>query len=103
MKDKLVNGTRIAGSSLGNCVTCSSLYVLSASGYAEISSCRNSHKFLVAFSSTSCGRESGSVSKGLPAKDERLEKINYKGGYYGFIAAIWSAVGGPLLVDVLFA
>jgi hypothetical protein len=41
------------------------------------------------------------VQKGLPAKDERLITINYKAGYYGFIAAIWSAVGGPLIADII--
>jgi hypothetical protein len=43
-----------------------------------------------------------SISKGLPAADERLKNINYKAGYYGFIAAIWSAVFVPLIVDILF-
>jgi len=28
--------------------------------------------------------------------------MNYKAGYYGFIVAIWSAVGAPLAADVLF-
>ena len=42
------------------------------------------------------------IRKGLPAKDERLTKINYKAGYYGFIAAIWSAVFGPLFIEILF-
>ena len=42
------------------------------------------------------------VSKGLPAKDERLVNINYKAGYYGFIAAIWTAVGAPTLMDIIF-
>jgi divalent metal cation (Fe/Co/Zn/Cd) transporter len=40
------------------------------------------------------------IRKGLPAKDERLINISYKAGYYGFIAAIWSAVGAPLLSDI---
>ena len=40
------------------------------------------------------------VKKGLPAKDERLTNINYKAGYYAFIAAIWSAVFTPLFFDV---
>jgi hypothetical protein len=40
------------------------------------------------------------VRKGLPAKDERLININYKAGYYAFIAAIWSAVFAPLFFDV---
>ena len=41
-----------------------------------------------------------SVQKGLPGKDERVISINYKAGYYGFIAAIWSAVFTPLFFDV---
>jgi len=42
------------------------------------------------------------IRKGLPAKDERLIQINYKAGYYGFIAAMWSAVFGPLFIEILF-
>ena len=42
------------------------------------------------------------VKKGLPAQDERLKLTSYKAGYYGFIAAIWSAVFGPLAIDILF-
>lgn len=42
------------------------------------------------------------IRKGLPAKDERLISIGYKSGYYGFIAAIWSAVFGPLIIDIIF-
>ena len=33
---------------------------------------------------------------GLPAHDERLKIAGYKAGYYGFIAAIWSAVGSNM-------
>jgi len=40
--------------------------------------------------------------KGLPVKDERILSISYKAGYYGFIAAIWSAVLGPTIIDILF-
>jgi len=40
------------------------------------------------------------VQKGLPAKDERLTNINYKAGYYAFIAAIWSAFGGTMIGDI---
>ena len=40
------------------------------------------------------------VQKGLPGKDERTIAISYKAGYYGFIAAIWSAVFTPLFFDV---
>ena len=42
------------------------------------------------------------VQKGLPGKDERIISINYKAGYYGFIAAIWSAVFIPAIVDIIF-
>ena len=33
------------------------------------------------------------IKAGLPTDDERLKQSGYKAGYYGFIAAIWSAVG----------
>jgi hypothetical protein len=39
---------------------------------------------------------------GLPTKDERLIEVTYKAGYYGFIAAIWSAIGGNLILNILF-
>ena len=42
------------------------------------------------------------IKKGLPAQDERLKLTNYKACSYGFIAAIWSAVGAPLISDILF-
>jgi membrane protease YdiL (CAAX protease family) len=42
------------------------------------------------------------VQKGLPGKDERVISINYKAGYYGFIAAIWSAVLIPTIIDIIF-
>ena len=42
------------------------------------------------------------AQKGLPGKDERTISINYKAGYYGFIAAIWSAMISPVVVDIIF-
>ena len=36
------------------------------------------------------------LKAGLPAKDERLKLAGYKAGYYGFIAAIWSALGSNI-------
>jgi hypothetical protein len=42
------------------------------------------------------------LRKGLPAKDERLIIINYKAGYYGFIAAMFSTVLSPVVYDILF-
>lgn len=42
------------------------------------------------------------LKAGLPAQDERLKIARYKAGYYGFIAAIWSAVGSNLGYNLLF-
>jgi hypothetical protein len=42
------------------------------------------------------------LKAGLPAQDERLKIASYKAGYYGFIAAIWSAVGSNLGYIMLF-
>lgn len=42
------------------------------------------------------------IKAGLPTKDERLKNAAYKAGYYGFIAAIWSAVGSNMLSIMLF-
>jgi Ca2+/Na+ antiporter len=43
-----------------------------------------------------------SARAGLPVKDEMEKKISWRAGYYGFIAAIWSAVFGPTIIDILF-
>lgn len=42
------------------------------------------------------------IRAGLPAEDERLKIVGYKAGYYGFIAAIWTAVGSNLGYNILF-
>ena len=42
------------------------------------------------------------LKAGLPAQDERLKMAGYKAGYYGFIAAIWSAVGSNMGYIILF-
>ena len=39
---------------------------------------------------------------GLPHEDERSKRINYKAGYYGFIAAIWSALGSNSLSIIMY-
>ena len=57
---------------------------------------------LVAFSAYIIWDRARNISRGLPVKDERLENINHKAGYYAFIAAIWGAVGAPLLSTILF-
>jgi hypothetical protein len=57
---------------------------------------------LVAFALIIVLQTARSVGKGLPAKDERTKLLSYKAGYYGFIAAIWSAVLAPTLYDIIF-
>ena len=42
------------------------------------------------------------VQKGLPVADERMKIVGYKAGYYGFIAAIWSAVGSNMASIFLY-
>jgi hypothetical protein len=42
------------------------------------------------------------IRKGLPAKDERIKLTEYKAGHYAFIAAIMSAVFGPIVIEILF-
>lgn len=42
------------------------------------------------------------IKVGLPTQDERLKNAAYKAGYYGFISAIWSAVGSNMLSIILF-
>jgi len=42
------------------------------------------------------------IKIGLPTQDERLKLAAYKAGYYGFIAAIWSAVGSNMGFIFLF-
>jgi hypothetical protein len=42
------------------------------------------------------------IKAGLPTKDERLKQAAYKAGYYGFISAIWSAIGSNWLSIILF-
>ena len=56
---------------------------------------------LVAFAGYAIWDRTRNVSKGLPAKDERLVNVSHRAGYYGFIAAIWSAVFAPMIYDGL--
>ena len=57
---------------------------------------------LVVFASFVLWDRLKNVKKGYPSKDERLVHINYKAGSYGFIAAIWSAVGSNMTSIILF-
>lgn len=69
-------------------------------GYGEIASVAIV-AILVSFATYIMWDRARNISKGLPAADERLKNINYKAGYYGFIAAILSAVLAPALADIL--
>lgn len=42
------------------------------------------------------------IKAGLPSQDERLKLASYKAGYYGFVAAIWTAVGSNMGSIILF-
>jgi len=42
------------------------------------------------------------IKEGFPVADERLKSVGYRAAYYGFIAAIWSAVGSNMLSIILF-
>ncbi len=57
---------------------------------------------LVTFAAYAIWDRARNASKGLPAKDERLVNVSYRAGYYAFIAAIWSAVFGPMIYDAIF-
>jgi hypothetical protein len=70
-------------------------------GYGEVATITVA-AILVAFGAYVIWDKAKNTSKGFPTKDERLENISHKAGYYGFIAAIWTAVGTPMLSDILF-
>jgi hypothetical protein len=57
---------------------------------------------LLGFSTYIVWDRARNIRKGLPADDERMRNISYKAGYYGFIAAIWTAVGASPIADILF-
>ena len=101
MKDKIVIALGLVIAVLVIVSLAAYLMFVGTIGYAELADAAIV-TVLAAFSIYILWDRARNVSRGLPAKDERLDRINYKAGYYGFIAAIWSAVGGPLLADVLF-
>ncbi len=57
---------------------------------------------LVAFAAYTIWDRAKNTSKRLPTEDERIKNVTYKAGYYGFIAAIWSAVFTPIATNILF-
>jgi hypothetical protein len=80
-----------------------SLYVISA-GNIELSEITSIGIVLILVSSATfiLWDRLKNIRKGLPAKDERLVQVDYRAGYYGFIAAIWSAVGSNLLAGIIW-
>lgn len=56
---------------------------------------------LVALTSIILWNRWKSLKEGFPVKDERLERINYKAGFYAFIAAMWSAVMSNLIGSLI--
>jgi len=42
------------------------------------------------------------IKEGLPTQDERLKLAAYRAGYYGFIAAIWGALGSNWCSIILY-
>jgi len=101
MKSKL---EIIVGIGIAVCVVVTLAFYLLNAGSLEISEIGLSFVviILVVFASFVLWDRLKNVKKGLPSKDERLVLINYKAGFYGFIAAIWSAVGSNLLVNIIF-
>ena len=57
---------------------------------------------IILFSSYIIHDKLKNIKAGLPSQDERLKNAAYKAGYYGFIAAIWSAVGSNLCYNIIF-
>jgi len=57
---------------------------------------------LVAFAVYIFWDRAKNMQRGLPAKDERLANMSYRAGHCGFIAAILTAVGAPLLSELLY-
>jgi hypothetical protein len=70
-------------------------------GYGEIATV-SIVAIIVAFAVYIVWDRARNMSKGLPAGDERMKNVGYKAGYFGFIAAIWSAVLAPALAEILF-
>ena len=101
MKDKLgiVMGIGIAFAVLGTLA-----FFVKSAGNIELSEMAEMGivLILVAFATLILWDRMKNINKGLPAKDERLVQISYKAGNYGFIAAIWSAVGSNLLAGIIW-
>ena len=57
---------------------------------------------IILFSSYIIHDKLKNIKAGTPSQDERLKNAAYKAGYYGFITAIWSAVGSNLGYNILF-
>ena len=57
---------------------------------------------IILFSSYIINDKLKNIKAGLPSQDERLKNAAYKAGYYGFFAAIWTAVGSNLGYNIIF-
>jgi hypothetical protein len=77
------------------------LILLGPTGYQEITTAAILI-VLIIFAVPILYGKAKNIKNGLPAKDERITGINHKAGYYGFIAAIWTAAFAPTLADILF-
>jgi hypothetical protein len=101
MKDKIgiVVGIGIAVLVLAALV----LYVISA-GNIELSEITSMSIVLILVSSATfiLWDRLKNIRKGLPAKDERLVQVDHRAGYYGFIAAMWSAVGSNVIAGIIW-
>jgi hypothetical protein len=80
-----------------------SLYVISAENI-ELSEITSMSIVLILVSSATfiLWDRLKNIRKGLPAKDERLVQVDYRAGYYGFIAAMWSAVGSNVIAGIIW-
>ncbi len=80
-----------------------SLYVISAENI-ELSEITSMSIVLILVSSATfiLWDRLKNIRKGLPAKDERLVQVDYRAGYYGFIAAMWSAIGSNVIAGIIW-
>ena len=80
-----------------------SLYVISAENI-ELSEITSMSIVLILVSSATfiLWDRLKNIRKGLPAKDERLVQVDHRAGYYGFIAAMWSAVGSNVIAGIIW-
>ncbi|GEM_PF-790451 len=101
MKDKL---GIFAGIGIAVSVLVTLAFFVKSAGNIELSDIASTGIVitLVAFAAFVLWDRLKNINKGLPATDERLVQVSYKAGYYGFIAAMWSAVGSNPLAGIIW-